>query len=84
MKIVSIKNAHKAEVQQTKAVVSSSTGGVDNLVKKSEKLREVIDYLKKNIPQDGEKGMQGYFYSEKLGEFDDILAAIGDVSLITK
>jgi len=45
----------KAEVHQTKAIVSSSTGDVQSLIDKSEKLKEIITYLKKNVTNESQK-----------------------------
>jgi len=50
-----IKTQLKAEVNQAKAVVSSSTGDVQSLIEKSEKLKELISYLKKNVTNESQK-----------------------------
>jgi len=68
-----IKSQLKAEVNQTRAIVSSSTGDVQSLIDKSEKLKEIITYLKKNVTNDSQKT-----------EIDDILSNIDNVSIVTK
>jgi len=82
-----IKSQLKAEVSQTRAIVSSSTGDVQSLIDKSEKLKEIITYLKKNVTNDSQKSIywiwRCYLFM-KIAEIDDILSNIDDVSIVTK
>ncbi len=84
-----IKTQLKAEVNQAKAVVSSSTGDVQSLIEKSEKLKELISYLKKNVTNESQKSKWGlieniWILIIILAEIDDILASIDNVSVVTK
>jgi len=54
-------------------MVSSSTGDIESLIKKFEKLKEVVSYIKQNIQANDDRS-----------EIDDILSNIGDFNVVTK